>query len=235
MAITKTPNDALVILRKQSRFKDLADGSFAVAAINEAANRMWRDYEWPESLGEVPPFYLTPGESDVNPIAAPIPTDFAYLRDAWLLNPQGNMFELDVGRDKPRSMIESTPECVSYVPELRRWRVWPAPSTAYTAPLWQVEGRYKKTAPTWDVDDWGTTLLPWDDRYFRVYRKCLEYTVMDMLGRQEAGGVQFSQGRAVYSGKLAEYKDALADATRENNMYNGELFVSPEDGSLSLG
>lgn len=238
MANTKTPNDALRIVEKLPPFRSqqMNTSAFQIEAVNEAARRMWNDHEWRVSLAELPPFYLTPGEPDVSPLAAPIPLDFNYLEDAWLaFSSGGETIGLQTSQNLQRTRIESRPERLAYNPELDRWRVWPSPSSAYTSPECHVEGRYKKNPPVWDNGDWATKVLPWDDRFFRVYRKCLEYTILDFLGNPAAGQVQFVNGRQSYSGKLAEYHDALAEALDFENQHGGEVQVSPEGGSIGSG
>lgn len=235
MAKTKTPNDALILIEKLPLFKQATSSSYAVDAINEAARRMWNDHEWDVSLASLPPFYLTPGEADVSALSAPVPSDYAYLEDAWLSSAAGGeTVPLTVGQNLTKTRIESTPQKITYTPETDQWRVWPAPASGWSSPDWQIEGRYKKNPPVWDNDDWAIKVLPWDDRFFRVYRKCLEHTILSILGRPEAGQVQFSNGRSAYTGKLAEYKDALHEALEWENAHTGEIEISPEGGSLGM-
>ena len=126
MASTLTPWDAISILKKQKAWQLFDDSSFQVKAANDALAAMWRAYEWRGSLVELPPFYLTPGDPDQSPLSGVAPSDFWYLRDAWLRNVRGNEHELRVSRDLPATFIQGRPESICYLPEKDRFRVYPA-------------------------------------------------------------------------------------------------------------
>jgi len=235
MASTLTPWDAISILKKQQAWRQFDDSSFQVKAANDAVAAMWRAYEWRGSLVELPPFYLVPGSADQSPLTGVVPTDFWYLRDAWLRNVEGNEHELRVERDLPRTFIYGQPESVCYVPETDRLRVYPAPSDGFSSPYWHVEGRYKKTPSRYSTDDLGTTALPFDDMFFHVYRKALEWVYLDLVGSPQAGSTQWQNGTIGFTGKKAEYMALLNEAIEQSEQSRGQMTFHPAHGSLGSG
>src|SRR5574341_1952942 len=83
MAATYTYADVLNVIRPMSASG--AEDRLAATICNVATAFIWNGYDFRETLGELPAFYLIPNEQDHGPPFSVVPSDFIGLRKADLV------------------------------------------------------------------------------------------------------------------------------------------------------
>lgn len=231
MARTKTPRNALAVVKQLPELSRLQDDGFALFVANEALKWMWREYDWRESLKELPPLYMTPNEPDFSTLLNPLPTDFWYLREAWIRGVGGETFDLNIVADLPISSRTGRPTSIGPAHQKDTLRLFPTPAEGWGAPFYQVEGSYKATPTLYDATTLSSA-LPFDDQYFDCYLAALRYKYFDTIGSPRAGGTEIQGGAVRYTGELATYKRLRAEAVGHEVATRGSQFIAPSDGLL---
>jgi len=232
MAKTYTFADAINLVKKNQAFRQLEDASFARFAVDEANRLMWGDFDWRESLAQLTPFYMTPGESDIVSPAIALPTDIWGFRDVWIRQIFGSNYPLKVLQSLPISGFESRPTSIMLLQDRTGVRLHPTPASGYGAPYFQIEGWYKKL-PTKVLQTGLNSTLPYEDNFFSVFVEALRYQYLTLLGL-DGGQVVYSAGRSQYTGQLAKYKAMLTERIGQENIDKGGVQIAPEE-SLSYG
>jgi hypothetical protein len=183
MASTYTWQDAIsfVSQQKQRTYVDSAVGF----AVNMTQNALWEAFDWRETLGDLPPFWLNPKFQDYGSPVVEIPDDFLGLRQAWLIDVDGRLRrELTVKGKINQTTNWNIPSDIGYVPEKQAFRVWPKPPDGVGWTRWLIEGIYKKLPVKLTLATLNTP-IPWDDRYFTTVTAGLEWALTPTSQVQE--------------------------------------------------
>jgi hypothetical protein len=222
MASTLKIGDAVNLLGQRYP-KLLLDGN-AARLSDEVIQFMWTRYPWRQSLAKLYPFFVTREESDYTAPFIVFPTDFFSLQEAWLREYTGYRQDppLNVKPDLIVSGSCGTPESISYQPEIGGFRLYPRPS--FSSPDWFVEGIYKKALTKVTNETVQSYVYPWDDRYFKVFRKGLSAICKDeLLGNKQ---------EAMMEGQ--EFVGLLEWMAASEGLHSGNASVHPQR-SLELG
>lgn len=222
MASTLKIGDAVNLLGQRYP-KLLLDGN-AARLSDEVLQFMWTRYPWRQSLAQLYPFHLVKEESDYTAPFIVFPGDFFGLQEAWLRDYTGYRYEppLSVKPDLIVSQNAARPQTISYQPEIGGFRLYPRPDT-YSPDTW-VEGIYKKSLTKVTNETVQSYLYPWDDRYFKVFRKGLSAICKDeLLGNKQ---------EAMMDG--SEFMQLLDWMATSEGLHSGDVTVHPQY-SLSLG
>lgn len=177
MGRTYTWADALT--RVGGQYARNIEDANAIFAANEAQFLIWDMYDWRETLEELPPFWLIANEQDYGAPTAVIPSDFQALRRAYLVNVDSNYGreELKIKRDIMRTNMRALPRDIGYAPETNTFRTWPRCPEGLNPSQWLVDGTYKKKPTKITTSNIASSLLPWDDRHFRVACTALKWAL----------------------------------------------------------
>lgn len=222
MASTCTLGDAVNLLGQRYP-KLLLDGN-AARLCDEVLSFMWNRYPWRESLGQLYPFFLAKEECDYTKPFIVFPSDFYGLREAWIREYTGYRFDppLVVKPDLIVSGSTGRPEAISYQPEIGGFRIFPRSDTS-SPDIW-VEGIYKKRLTKVTNATVQSYVYPWDDIYFKVFRKGLSAICKDeLLGMKQEAMIEGQEFMALL--------DWMAAAEGHQS---GDFSVHPQRG-LELG
>jgi hypothetical protein len=217
MARTITVGEALNLVGlKYPRI--LSDG-FGARLADEVQAFIWGRYPWRNTLAELPPFYPVREVADYGPPMYAVPSDFKGLHRAWLRRYTGERIEpeLLVKPDVSISIAPDVPSAIAYHAERASFRLHPRPS--FSGPEVQVEGIYKKLPTKITNANMNSFLLPWDDEYFQVFKKGLEWKYReDIIGAPDAAQ-SFVLFRA--------FVDQMA---MDEGLHSGVVTVAPAEG-----
>jgi len=230
--MAKTAAQAINIVKRAPKYRDLNDQGIAASAADAALKLMWNAYPWQGSESELPPFYMTPFEPDHKQPNIKIPTDFQFLVDIWIRELFGKTYELSVRHRLPISAYFDRPGSICYIPEDSAFRLHPSPSSGMAAPNFQVEGVYKKATTEITDSTLSTTSLPFNDRFFPVYQEALRYQYANILGQPDAGSVQVSGSFITRTGLLGKFHAALEEAIGDEVTSQGQETVHPQFGIM---
>jgi hypothetical protein len=206
------------------RYPRLLTDGFAARFADEVQARIWHRYPWRGTLAELPPFYLIHEVPDYGPPTYAVPTDFYGLHRAWIRNGvNGNVLEpeLLVKPEVGISVAPGVPTVIAYHEERFSFRLHPRPSI--TGPDYWVEGIYKKNPTKITNENLNSHILPWDDQYFEVFKKGLEWKYKDeILGAPDADR------------SLLLFRAFIDDMAAAEGLHSGVVTVAPAEG-LELG
>ena len=230
--MAKTSGQAVNLVTRSPRFRDLNDRSFAAQVCDAALKTMWNAFPWQGSEVELPPFYMTPFEPDHAQPNIKIPSDFQFLVDAWIREIFGQTYALAVRHRLPIAAYYNRPNSIAYIPESASFRLHPTPGSGWSAPNFQVEGVYKKD--TVDITDSNINIqaLPFDDRFFHVYQDAVRYQYANMLDHPDKGNVQVSGQLVTRTGLLGKFFGSLEDAISNEVTSQGGEAIHPDTGIM---
>jgi hypothetical protein len=154
-----------------------------VFAVNDAQYLIWDLYDWRETLEELPPFWLVANCQEYGEV----PGDFQALRKAYLVNVDSNYGRDDIRIKKDLSLtnIRDLPKLIGYAPETHKFRVWPRPNEGLNPTQFLIDGQYKKKPTKVTHANVGSSLIPWDDRHFRVCCTALQWALTPELSESK--------------------------------------------------
>lgn len=228
MGITYTYFDVLTMVGKT--MPKAAEDQFAATACNLATNLIWDQYDWRESLVELPPFYLLPNEQDhfLPPIT--LPTDFMGLREARMARyTEGAIAKIPMAvvANLELTHIKNIPHSIAYQASRACFRLFPRVPKNVGSPTWFVEGTYKKKPGTPITNATLDTLLPFDDKYIHVMVECVRWALMMLSGNQNAGQAQMNGPQMIYSGQLANAMSAIEMMATDQGVNDGDIRIAP--------
>jgi len=225
-------SDILNIVAKS--FPSAVSEQYDATACNMATNLIHHRWDWRESIKELPPFYLIPGEQDYRAPFVQIPSDFHGLRQinrCRIVDGAVQKAEMRNQRFLSSTHIKNLPGYMWYEPAHSCFRVFPRPYEGLCAPTWFIEGTYKSN-PTHVTKATLDTLLPTDDKHFGVWVPVLKYAFMEASGDQRAGQINYVNGTSQISGQLASALRAIDDMAGIEGINDGEVTVSPSEGLI---
>lgn len=165
------------------------EDNFASIAANMAITEMWDAYDFRETIDELPPFYLIPGEQDYgHPIYA-VPTNFGGMRMANLVclnSTRPERREIHPRRDLRRTSLAGMPELIGFDVATKKIRVYPRVPDNIAGSDFMIEGTYKKEPAQVTPATIHSTLIPWDDKYLSVFLAALKWAAWDIAADQRA-------------------------------------------------
>lgn len=219
MAITYRYLDVFNIIRGSLGMS--AEDNKAVAICNMTNERIWNAYNWRQSLEVLPPFGLVPQQQEYGSPEVAVPADFQGFNQAFLVRtttipPQ--KWELHTRRDLRETHIRNFPQYISYDGSKEVFRFdRPAPDNI-SGHEWIVTGEYKKTPYKVTASNFGTLLLPYDDRHLASVTQVMRWAAC------------VSQGTKDIPEKDAMAYRAINDMARDEGFEMGDPNVAPEQG-----
>lgn len=209
-------------------------------ACNLALGRIWRAYDWRESIAELPPFNLVPGRQDYGAPWVYVPDDFLGLRKAYHWNYSSGSAgarptEMNVVRDLASAQVTSLgapmriDESICYHEPLQCFRILPVPASNMAAPYHVVDGKYK-TVPKVTLASDNTVvnritasnianaILPFDDLYFEVWVQAVKWALMTLAHSPGTTAAQIQGTSAYTGGQEAVMESAIRQMARNENL-----------------
>jgi hypothetical protein len=233
MAKTYTYGDVISLISTQ--IPKVAEEDKAAFILNMALNKIWKRYDWPESLAALPPFALTPGEQDHGAPTAAVPADFYGLRQANLVELAGvpaRRTPLHVRRDLALTDFTGMPAEISWEPSVLAFRVFPRVPESIGSPIHMIDGKYKIRPTKLASSVLHSTLLPFDDVYMNVWVETAKWAAWNLAGNPMAGEVAYSSRGASYSGQLAKAIHAIDEMASDAGLILGDAVITPSEAWL---
>jgi hypothetical protein len=230
MAKTYTYGDVLSLIANQ--IPKVTEEDKAPFILNMALNKVWKRYDWPESLAALPPFSLTPGEQDHGSPQASVPSDFYGLREANLVELNGLpavRTPLHVHRNIPLTDFTGMPREISWEPSVAAFRLHPRVPLNIGTPLYMVDGKYKIRPTKLTSSVIHSTLLPFDDLYIDMWVALAKWAAWDLAGNPMAGDVVYSARGVSFSGQLAKAMSAIDLMASDAGLLLGDGVISPSE------
>jgi hypothetical protein len=230
MAKTYTYGDVISLISRQ--VPKATEEDTASFILNMALNKIWKRYDWPESLAPLPPFSLIPGEQDHGSPQASVPSDFYGLREANLVELTGLpavRTDLHVHRNIPLTDFTGMPREIGYEPSVSAFRVHPRVPLNIWAPLYMIDGKYKVRPTKLTASVIHSTLLPFDDIYIDMWVAVAKWAAWDLAGSPLAGEVVYSTRGISYNGQLAKAMNAIDAMASDAGLLLGDGTVAPSE------
>lgn len=200
---------------------------------NLAQNKIWRRYDFKETLSQLPPFSLTPGDQDYSAPAIAVPADFNGLRIAQFVQMTSIpafRTDLKIYKDLVYTQVQSLPECICYEPSIQGFRIYPRCPNNIGGPIYKIDGVYKRLPDKIFASTVQATLLPFEDQYLSVWVEALRWAGWSLAGDPRAGQVVISAGKQMsYSGQLAVAMAELDNMASNEGLFRGDANVTPVD------
>ena len=211
-----------------------------VHILNTAQNMVWRGYDWSWTLSKLPPFWLVPHMQDYGPPVVAVPSNFDGLREAYLTQiPLGGeplRRPMRIAKNLDLTGYPGIPTAISWQKDISSFRVHTRPGDAICAPLYMVEGTYKKKPTQLTVATYQTTSVPSDDKFLDMWRKSVNWAYLDFSQDPRAGGVQMlPSGIPNYNGAFGEAFAAIRMAASEEGLTEGDPMIRPEQPLIITG
>lgn len=223
-------------------------------ACNMALNAIWMAFDWRQSLGELPPFYLIPNVQDYGAPWVSVPADFAGLRRAyhWVLNGDASRpTEMSCVNDQAAAAPGvaaswGQKEFISYYEPTRKFRILPVPSGNMGAPYHIIDGTYKRVPRVQLAGDStyvtkitaaniANAVVPFDDAYIHVMVEAMKWALMVLSNNPGAGPTQIQGTSKSHGGQRAVMDAAIMDMARKERMNLGEKQTFPQRALQSRG
>jgi hypothetical protein len=205
----------------QAQYQRAIDQPATEQATNLAINKMWQAYDWRGTVKQLPPFWLVPGIQDYGVPLYSVPTDFYGLREVYLVYLTNTTWpvrkKLDVVENLERTGMQDNIQSICYRPSVAGFRVHPSPTLGMAAPLYLIDGTYKKRPPKWTTANYADVLL-WDDIYFNAFVSACVWAAMKLTGNRSAAMEQ-----------LMIFNQDLLEATQDENLELGERVIHPQE------
>ena len=241
MAITYTFFDVVGIVG--DAVGTAAEAYKGAPACNLAVNKIWTAFPWRQSLGELPPFYLIPGEQYYGAPTVSVPTDFLGLQRAYHVIRQATGDTPTVRELRCISDIMTTdeadyPKVIGYEGSTRSFKIGPKPLANFAAPWHLIEGEYKKV-PTLYRKSTGAVVnkvtatylddiyLPFDDLYVYVMIEAVKWGYWVLNSDPRAGGVQVQNGAESYFGQFGVMMAAVKQMAENEGIELGMAQAGP--------
>lgn len=176
MAKTLTAGKALEIVAV--KFPRITADGVGARFASEVRDYMWYAYPWKISLGDLQPFALTQNQADYGSPLFTLPTDFYGLHDVWIRSVADDYVPLSVVKELP---VSGSPGYTTTVAITENGKIRLHPRPVLFGPDWWVEGKYKKSTTSITPNNVTSTILPWDDMYFEVFRRGLIWKYRDEI------------------------------------------------------
>jgi hypothetical protein len=208
-------------------------------ACDLALAYMWGRWGWRQSLKELPPFWLVPEKLEYGAPISVVPSDFAGLWEVALVHVRGDgsgphyqIVSVLSNRSQPRVSRDGSiwpPSSIAYIPEFDVFRLSaPCPSNI-AGPEYMIAGTYKIKPTKITGANIGSTLVPFEDKYYGAFVEMVRWKFMQLSGDARAGTMQvFSNGSRQYTGQAALAHDALLMALADEENDDGADQVVPE-------
>lgn len=230
MAHTYTYGDVLNMIASSSLRSTEDDKAAHIA--NLALNKIWKRYDWPESVAALPPFSLTPGEQDHGAPAVAVPDDFSGLRTATFIQlggiPAMRTPLKRIVRSLKLTNICGIPEAISYEGWVDGFRLFPRVPQGIASPTWMIDGVYKKNPTKVTSDAIHSTLLPFDDRYLEAWIEVMRWAAWSLQGNPQAGEVVNANKQSSFTGQLAKAMSAIDMMAADMGLNMGDSVVEPD-------
>ncbi len=222
------------IINLVKRFIPSSVEADAIAFIcNSAIYEIWKHYDWRESISTLPPFYLIPGAQDHGAPAVIVPADFYGLRTAQLVQLNSTPAwrrDLMCLKDLQPCSIYALPSDIDYVPNKQCFRLYPRVPMNIGAPLWCIQGTYKRYPTKVTADILASTFLPFDDVYLPNMVEVFKWAAFKFSGDPRQGGMQAVKGGGVQlTGQYAIMYDAINEMARAESLEQGDPTIAPAE------
>ena len=229
----------------------LTDAEYTADLTTKLIDRVWK-YDWRETLGDLPPFYVLPLKQDYGKPIYAVPTDFAGLRKATLVRVSDSQSSgsatsttitpqykplIIMGRLTP-TFTSGIPESIGFDPATHSFRIFPLLSQGPSTNEWIVEGVYKKLPQTNLYDTTNGVGAPRlaSEITGANFMSCLlplDDRYYNMMSELALALARKQEAPVKDAYQLDQYAEALiADAARDEQVDVGSAYVSPRESLI---
>lgn len=217
MAITYRYIDIFNMIRGSLGMSE--EDNKAIAICNMANEKVWNAFPWRQSLAILPSFGLVPNQQIYGAPEVAVPSDFAGFHMAFLTRATAvppEYHEIHVRRDLRNTHYRNFPRFVSYDGSQEAFLFdRPAPDNV-SGHEWIITGKYKKTPLKVTSLNFGTLLVPWEDRHLSKLVQVMRWAASVATG---SGKVDKEQ--------MIAYA-AIAEMARDEGFEMGDPNLAPE-------
>lgn len=203
----------------------------AAALLNLTLNEIWNRWDWREAITELPPFFLVPDTQDYGPPTAAVPSDFAGLRQAWLVQTNAApayRTPLRINANLDATHVRNLPHALSYEPSVSSFRVFPRTPNNIGAPNYMIDGKYKRNPTKVTATTISSTTVPFDDKYLNVWLEGLKWAAWNTVGDPKAGEIQLMPGgQWVATGQYAKFLGRVDEMAAREGIELGPTPLAP--------
>jgi hypothetical protein len=231
----------------------LNDAEYTADLTTKLINRIWK-YDWRETLGDLPPFYLLPQKQDYGKPIYAVPSDFAAIRKATLVrvsdgqtaNSSSSQTVTPVykplkiqGRLTP-TQATGVIDTIGYDPATKSFRIFGILSQGATLNEWIVEGVYKRLPQTnlYDADTIVGAPRLASEITGSNFMSCLLPIAdrwYDMMSEVACALAKKQEAPTKEAYAMDQYVDGLIHAAAmEENVDVGTSYVSPDEPLTEL-
>lgn len=234
MAKTYTVNDALTLGQKLAKGVPFTGVDVSIADIVNSTiykSFPWRDTLKPSGSGGWSEVALTDGTQDFSTGL----TDLYRMTQFWITRTDtspNQIRNINVAKSVPIDLVPKSPYAVrqaSYQAGINKFRLESAVQVP-SGTTWTLGGEYQPH-PT-KITDTNNSFW-FDDEHLEVFAKGLVYWAYRLADDSRAGTMQEQGGRAVYTGALGEWMQAIADMAG-NEDFGNLMGYYPEDGLATV-
>lgn len=225
-------------------------GDLGYLACNMALAEVWNAFDWRQSIGDLPPFYLIPNVQDYGAPGVAVPADFKGLRRCfhWHIQDGGERCTevipvADLAEASSQYAINRDKKYICYHEPSRKFRILPVPDGSMGAPYHLIDGKYKKV-PTVTLASGGTVnkinannianaIIPFDDAYLTVMVEAMRWAFMVLSNNPNAGPTQIQGTSKSHGGQKAVMMAAIAQMAKQERVDLGNRPVFPAEPLFS--
>lgn len=187
MARTYVYQDVIDLVSRQ--VPRIVESDAATFISNMAMAEIYKRYDFRETLGVLPPFFLVPNTQDYGSPAVVVPTDFLGIRKAYLVRLNTTPVyrqSLQPIKDLELTTVRGIPGAIGYEPATASLRLFPCAPENLGAPDWIVTGEYKKRPTKVTPGTLSSALLPFDDMYLLTMSEVFKWIAWTVAGDPRA-------------------------------------------------
>jgi len=205
--------------------------------VNLALHEIWDAYDWADTIADLPPFFLVPSTQDYpDSLYGVKPSDFLGFRQVRFVYLGADPpVKRAMGPQKHLELTENAdfPHAISYQKSFDGFRVFPRPAENMGAPLYMVEGTYKKE-PTIIATGALDTNLTFGDDFLTTWIEGLKWAGWVLSGDERAGQKIENQGTLQFSGQIGTFQAAIEMKAMEYGLNDGDVHVAPAEPLVAL-
>ena len=200
--------------------------------VNLALHEVWDQYDWEDSIGKLPPFFMVPSTQDYPDSMYGIkPSDFLGFRQARFVYLGADPpVRRPMGVQKHLELTENAdfPHAISYQKSFDGFRLFPRPAENMGSPNYMIEGTYKKEPPILATGSLDTNIAFGDD-FLTAWLAGLKWAGFALAGDDRAGQKIQNQGVLQYSGQIADFMTNIMMKAAEYGLNDGDVSIAPSE------
>jgi len=228
MAKTYSVNDALNLAKKLAKGIPFTGVDMSIADIVNSA--IYKAFPWRDTLKTSPSGWTEVSLTDGNQDYSTGLTDVYRMTQFWITRTDtspNQIRNIDVAKSLAIDLVTKSPNSVrvaSYQAGVNKFRLESAVQVT-SGTTWTLGGEYQPH-PTKMTG--GNDPFWFDDEHQEVFAKGLVYWAYRLADDSRAGAMQTVNGRAVYTGALGEFMQAISDMAANEDFGNLDGYTPSE-------